>query len=101
LIDEGFDRDGDGYSTCAAPLPDCNDTDPVIRPGALELPGNSVDENCDGSLGACNPGAPWRNHGEFVRCVTAECEQLVAAGVLTDAQCDVLVGQAGRSHVGK
>ena len=38
------DLDRDGY-----PLPaDCNDTNPVIRPGAPDLPGDGIDENCTG-----------------------------------------------------
>ena len=37
------DKDADGIGV---PL-DCNDTNPAIRPGALEIPGNDVDENCD------------------------------------------------------
>ena len=101
LVDEGFDSDGDGFSVCAVPLRDCNDSDPAIKPGSLELPGNSIDENCDSSLGPCDPYASWRNHGEFVRCVTAACGQLMASGALTHAQCGLLVGQAGRSGVGK
>jgi hypothetical protein len=38
------DQDGDGFFAGQ----DCNDLDPAIRPGAVELPGNAVDENCDG-----------------------------------------------------
>jgi hypothetical protein len=50
------DLDSDGFNS----LIDCNDTDPGIRPGALELNDNAVDENCDGVLGttpAVNPNA--------------------------------------------
>ncbi len=101
VVDEGFDQDGDGYSLCALPVADCDDVSPAIKPGAVELPGNTVDEDCDGSLGVCDPTATWKNHGEFVRCVADECEQLVAAGALTQTQCDLLVGQVGRSSVGK
>ena len=37
------DNDGDGFNQRS----DCNDADPLIRPGAREIAGNSVDENCD------------------------------------------------------
>jgi Putative metal-binding motif len=40
----GVDNDGDGIS----PPADCNDRNPAIRPGAHDIPGNKVDEDCNG-----------------------------------------------------
>jgi hypothetical protein len=40
------DLDGDGFRTCTG---DCADTNNARYPGAVEVPGNGVDENCDGS----------------------------------------------------
>jgi len=41
-----LDRDGDGY---AAGDGDCNDCDAGINAGALDLPGNGIDEDCSGA----------------------------------------------------
>ncbi|MDB5104354.1 MAG: sulfatase [Fibrobacteres bacterium] len=39
-----LDEDGDGFQAAA----DCDDADPRSHPGARDLPGNGVDEDCDG-----------------------------------------------------
>lgn len=57
LVDEGFDVDADGFTTCgSAPgadpdplLSDCNDADGAVHPGAAELC-DGLDNDCDGTL---------------------------------------------------
>lgn len=45
LVQTGIDKDADGIAASV----DCNDNDAAIRPGAKEIVGNKVDENCDGT----------------------------------------------------
>ncbi len=42
-----FDRDRDGYPTVLGGG-DCDDHNPAINPGALDAPGDGLDQDCDG-----------------------------------------------------
>ncbi len=84
------DGDGDGFSECSG---DCDDGDAAIHPGAADLPGDSLDQDCDGAP-ACDPDAPWPNPGEFVSCVAQECGRLVSEGAVSHQECAVLIRSA-------
>jgi len=45
-----YDKDGDGFTTCNG---DCNDTNKKIHPGALDICGDSIDQDCSGSDAVC------------------------------------------------
>ena len=49
----GEDADGDGYASEASGGGDCDDDDSSVNPGAVEICGNGVDDDCDATPGDC------------------------------------------------
>lgn len=92
------DEDGDGYGAvafsidgCDAPAGgvaspgDCDDADPSISPGAVEVCENDVDEDCDSVDSSCDP---WGAHG------LGESDAALHCGD-DDAQTGISVASAG------
>ena len=97
LVDEGtevYDDDGDGRSEV---LGDCNDGDAAVRSGFSEVPGNGIDDNCDGVV---DDGA-WDPDGDGYTAEGGDCDEAdvtvfpggaeVADGV--DNDCDGVVDE--------
>jgi hypothetical protein len=81
-----LDKDGDGYGvddpttnlTECPPVAgyselsgDCNDDDPNVNPGELEILGNTVDENCDGIATPCVVGSIECDNNVMRKCDAA------------------------------
>ncbi|RLG30524.1 hypothetical protein DRN98_07285, partial [Methanosarcinales archaeon] len=72
------DKDGDGYKYLNCGGDDCDDSDPEVHPGAVEICDNGKDDDCDGAKDCedsdcngdsvcrtyCDPKSPgyWKNH---------------------------------------
>lgn len=71
------DADGDGYTDASCGGTDCDDGDSSVNPGAIEVCGDSIDNNCDGTVdegcggGSCLPkGDPCSSGSE---CCSDRC----------------------------
>jgi len=87
------DSDGDG-------VPDTEDQCPNTPAGTIvNSHGCSIGElvPCAGPAS----GGSWRNHGAYVSAVAHAARDLLAAGLITEAQKDAIVSAAARSNCGK
>jgi hypothetical protein len=98
------DADKDGFFAGQ----DCNDANAAIRPGAVEVPGNGVDENCDGidpPLERIGSGvsSQWIVRGRRVRLVRMRVRDVPAGGRVElrcrGRRCPVRRVRSGRSSV--
>ncbi|MBZ5639234.1 MAG: hypothetical protein LAO51_10845 [Acidobacteriia bacterium] len=65
LIEQDVDHDGDGYRSCETnpALNDCNDGNPNVHPGAVEIC-NGIDDNCDGQIDEGVTVPTWFNDAD-------------------------------------
>jgi hypothetical protein len=76
------DLDGDGHENVGCGGDDCNDLDPTVHPGAAELCGDGIDQDCSGDDLACDcsvqPDADGDGHAR-PECDGDDCNDADAA----------------------
>jgi hypothetical protein len=95
-----FDSDGQG-DACDADVDgdganDAEDQCLGTAPGQVtDGAGCSIAQLCP-----CENPSGWKNHGEYVKCVAHTSEDFLDLGLITEAQKDALVSEAGGSQCG-
>jgi hypothetical protein len=86
------DDDGDG-------IDDGSDSCPQTPYGEIvDAAGCGVSDLCPCT--APLQGGRWKNHGDYVKCVTHAAEDLLFAAFISEAEKDALIALAGRSACG-
>lgn len=101
-----FDNDADGD---ACDTDDDNDgvLDTADRCASTSLGvvvdptmGCSIAQICPSS-GPMGTTTKWKNHGQYVSCVSKTADSFLLQGLITQAQKDATVSKAGQSNIGK
>ena len=75
--DPNTDSDGDGYTPAQG---DCDDCNPTVNPGAVDVPGNNQDDDCNGKVDDSPPPCDGANGG------MSDASSLVQSMELCDAR---------------
>ncbi|WAS92489.1 choice-of-anchor L domain-containing protein [Nannocystis punicea] len=105
-VDEDADADSDGWTLCGGDCcdeigPDCSNPD-LVNPGAFEVMGNAVDDDCDGGadnvLPACDGGLASDSSDplEYARAMDL-CQFTSEDAPLADRKWGVISGAFSRS----
>ena len=98
------DGDGDGFKVQSADCPlgtDCDDTDANVKPTSAEIPGDGVDNNCDGQIDntSCQPNCSGKVCGDDG--CGGSCGECQAGATCFGGICEEGVEPGGDTCLGK
>ena len=100
--DPANDADGDGICGDVDQCPNSDLSATVVIDGCDSGVANTLSPNgCTISDRIANCAVGVKRHGDFVNCVAALANSLLAQGVITSAQKDAILTCAGKSKIGK